>query len=97
MDLEEPNQPIPFQGVQVNPSDVRNHGLRFINDDWNGSIANGQAFKLRWNDTIEVDHGDLRLFKIWYPKDGVITFEQVSNMTGVFLDQLLDAEHANHF
>lgn len=64
--------------------DMDDHGLRFMNDEWNGSISNGQSFKLRWNDTIEDGDGDLRLFKVYYPKAGVVELELISNLTGVY-------------
>lgn len=71
---------------ETSPSDadLEDHGLRFMNDEWNGSIANGQSFKLRWNESIEEGEGDLRLFKILYPEDGVVEFELVSNITGMY-------------
>lgn len=69
-------------------ADMDDHGLRFINDEWNGSIANGQSFTLQWNESIEDGDGDLRLFKISYPEDGAVSFELVSNLTGVFLAYL---------
>lgn len=62
-------------------ADLDDHGLRFLNEEWNGSIANGQSFMLRWNESIEEGEGDLRLFKIRYPEDGVVVFEPVSNLT----------------
>lgn len=83
MDLEDAEVRIPPGLVQVKAADARDHGLRFTNEEWNGSIANGQAFKIRWNDTIEAEHGELRLFRIWYPEDGIVTLEPASNLTGV--------------
>lgn len=62
------------------PSDVEDHGLRFTNDEWNGSISNGQRIKLRWNESIS--EGEMRLFKISYPNDGVVALETISNWTG---------------
>lgn len=63
-------------------TDTKDHGLRFTNEDWNGSIANSHAFTLRWNESITDDQGALRLFRILYPEDGVMSFEPVSNLTG---------------
>jgi hypothetical protein len=66
------------------PSDVEDHGLRFTNDndEWNGSISNGQPIKLRWNESIS--EGEMRLFKISYPNDGLVALESISNWTGSY-------------
>jgi hypothetical protein len=74
---------------EANPSDadveeLGDHGLRFLNEEWNGSIANGQSIMLRWNESVEEGGGDLRLFRISYPEDGVVGFELVSNLTGTY-------------
>ena len=81
MGLEDVDGYMALPGELTSPSTTDDHGLRFINDDWNGSIANGSPFTLRWNESIE-DEGDLRLFKITYPEEGAVSFELVSNLTG---------------
>lgn len=70
----------------ASPSDNGSHGMRFLNDDWNGSIANGQSVTLRWNESIEGEQGGLKLYRVWYPEEGKISFELVSNLTGVLID-----------
>lgn len=80
MGLEDVDGYMALPGELTSPSTTDDHGLRFINDDWNGSIANGSPFTLRWNESIE-DEGDLRLFKITYPEEGAVSFELVSNLT----------------
>jgi hypothetical protein len=69
-------------GELTSPSTTNDHGLRFINDDWNGSIANGLPFTLKWNGSIENEEGDLKLFKVFYPEEGAVAFELVTNLTG---------------
>ncbi|CAI6096625.1 unnamed protein product [Clonostachys chloroleuca] len=67
------------------PSDlsgVEDRGLRFTNDDWNGSIANGIPFTLKWNETIDGEDGELKLYNVSYPREGGVSFELVSNLTG---------------
>lgn len=63
-------------------SDVEDHGLCFTNVEWNGSISNGQPITLRWNESVI--EGEMRLFKISYPDDGVVALEPMSNWTGTF-------------
>lgn len=65
---------------------MESHGLRFLNEDWNGSISNGEPLTLRWNESIDGAGAGLKLFRVRYPKDGEISFELVSNLTGVLLD-----------
>ncbi|KAL3965132.1 hypothetical protein ACCO45_002136 [Purpureocillium lilacinum] len=57
------------------------HGLRFLNDEWNDSISNGDPFTLRWNQTVDKGGSQLSLFKVTYPEDGVIVYELVTNLT----------------
>ncbi|KAK4082529.1 hypothetical protein Purlil1_11187 [Purpureocillium lilacinum] len=57
------------------------HGLRFLNDEWNDSISNGDSFTLRWNQTVDKGGSQLSLFKVTYPEDGVIVYELVTNLT----------------
>ncbi len=64
---------------------TRDHGLRFMNDEWNGSISNGQPYTLRWNESIGGEGGGLKLFRVRYPGEGDISFELVSNLTGTTL------------
>ena len=59
------------------------HGLRFLNDEWNDSISNGDPFTLRWKQTVDKGGSQLSLFKVTYPEDGVIVYELVTNLTGV--------------
>ncbi|KND87777.1 hypothetical protein TOPH_07540 [Tolypocladium ophioglossoides CBS 100239] len=59
------------------------HSLRFLNDDWNDSISNGEFFTLRWNQSLVKAGSQLGLFKVTYPKDGVVVYELVTNLTVV--------------
>lgn len=78
------------------PSDTEkeNHGLRFTNEDWNGSISNGIPFTIKWNETIDLDQGGLRLFNIQYPREGVMAFELVSNLSGTLPSSVVSAPAA---
>ncbi|KAJ6446866.1 Lipoic acid synthetase [Purpureocillium lavendulum] len=60
---------------------VGGHGLRFLNDEWNDSISNGDPFTLRWNQSVAKAGSQLGLFKVTYPEDGVIVYELVTNLT----------------
>ncbi|KAI9172314.1 hypothetical protein HJFPF1_01814 [Paramyrothecium foliicola] len=62
--------------------DTEDHGLRFTNRGWNGSIANNEPFALHWNESLG-GTAELGLFRIVYPKDGLISYELVSNLTGI--------------
>ncbi|PNP58832.1 hypothetical protein THARTR1_01080 [Trichoderma harzianum] len=58
-------------------------GLRFLNEEWNDSISNDHPFTIQWNESLDGTQApELGLFKITYPKDGVIAYELVSNLTG---------------
>ncbi|KAL7910183.1 hypothetical protein GGI35DRAFT_358310 [Trichoderma velutinum] len=58
-------------------------GLRFLNEEWNDSISNDHLFTIQWNESLdEAQAPELGLFKITYPKDGVVAYELVSNLTG---------------
>ncbi|KAM4065379.1 hypothetical protein HRG_004300 [Hirsutella rhossiliensis] len=57
------------------------HGLRFLNDEWNDSISNGDSFTLRWNQSLAKLGSGLGVFKVTYPKDGVVVYELISNLT----------------
>ncbi|KAJ4857006.1 hypothetical protein T069G_07903 [Trichoderma breve] len=58
-------------------------GLRFLNEEWNDSISNDHPFTIQWNESLDgAQAPELGLFKITYPKDGVIAYELVSNLTG---------------
>lgn len=59
----------------------REHGLHFTNDAWNDTILNGNEFILRWNDTIDAKVGILGLFKVTYPREGVVVYETAQNIT----------------
>ncbi|XWW93762.1 hypothetical protein V2A60_001699 [Cordyceps javanica] len=59
----------------------REHGLHFTNDAWNNTIANGNVFTLRWNETVDAKMGTLGLFKVTYPSDGVVVYEVDQNIT----------------
>ena len=59
------------------------HSLRFLNDDWNESISNGELYTLRWNQSVVKDGSELGLFKVTYPSAGVVVYELVTNLTGV--------------
>lgn len=62
--------------------DSEGHGLRFLNEEWNESISNGELFTLVWNETIEGSDAQLGVFRITYPRDGVKEYELVTNLTG---------------
>ncbi|KAF4509843.1 hypothetical protein G6O67_001783 [Ophiocordyceps sinensis] len=57
------------------------HGLRFLNDEWNDSISNGDSFTVRWNQSLATLGSGLGVFKVTYPKDGVVVYELISNLT----------------
>ncbi|PHH77143.1 hypothetical protein CDD80_911 [Ophiocordyceps camponoti-rufipedis] len=57
------------------------HGLRFLNDEWNDSISNGDVFTVRWNQSLAKAGSGLGVFQVTYPKDGVVVYELVSNLT----------------
>jgi hypothetical protein len=60
-------------------------GLRFLNEEWNDSISNDHPFTIQWNESLdEAQAPELGLFKITYPKNGVVVYELVSNLTGVY-------------
>ncbi|KAK4069299.1 hypothetical protein Trihar35433_5878 [Trichoderma harzianum] len=60
-------------------------GLRFLNEEWNDSISNDHPFTIQWNESLDgAQAPELGLFKITYPKDGVIAYELVSNLTGAY-------------
>lgn len=61
------------------------HGLRFVNEEWNDSIANGDKFLLKWNASVVGAAAQLGLFKVTYPKDGVVVYELAANLTGMLL------------
>jgi hypothetical protein len=63
---------------------VNGHGLRFLNDEWNDSISNGDPFTLKWNQTFAKAGAELGLFKVLYPADGVTVYNLVANLTGVY-------------
>ncbi|KAG5939125.1 hypothetical protein E4U53_007871 [Claviceps sorghi] len=56
------------------------HGLRFLNEEWNGSISIGQPFVLKWNRSLEKPGPQLALFKVRYPEDGIVVYDLVSNL-----------------
>lgn len=60
----------------------REHGQRFTTDKWNDTVINGNEFTLRWNVTVDPRKGFLGLFKITYPNEGVVVYEEVKNITG---------------
>lgn len=66
-------------------SSEHDHGLRFVNDEWNDSIANGDKFLLKWNASVVGAAAQLGLFKVIYPKDGVVVYEFTTNLTGMLL------------
>lgn len=66
--------------LQTHTADVEDRGLRFTNDEWNGSIANGHPIMLRWNESI--NEGEMRLFRVSYPVEGVVALEPMANWTG---------------
>ncbi|RDA84856.1 hypothetical protein CP532_2075 [Ophiocordyceps camponoti-leonardi (nom. inval.)] len=72
--------------MAVHPTDVATqgmdvHGLRFLNDEWNDSISNGEVFTVRWNQSLAKVGSGLGVFQVTYPKDGVVVYELVSNLT----------------
>ncbi|KAG6014003.1 hypothetical protein E4U43_007014 [Claviceps pusilla] len=72
--------------AQPSPVDIANgpegHGLRFLNEEWNDSISNGQPFTLKWNLLVGRPGPQLGLFKVRYPQNGIVVFDLVSNLTG---------------
>lgn len=73
----------PGAGIGAPPrTDMEDNGLRFINEEWNGSIANSEPFTLKWNESVQEEFGQLKLFKVIYPNNGAVAFELVSNLTG---------------
>lgn len=60
------------------------HSLRFLNEDWNDSISNGNPYTLRWNQSLAEAGGQLGLFTVSYPRDGIIVYDLVSNLTGAY-------------
>lgn len=69
--------------------DVNGHGLRFLNEDWNDSISNGDLFTLTWNQSLVKAGAELGLFKVTYPADGVVVYDLVANLTGLYSRRLL--------
>ncbi|RCI13198.1 hypothetical protein L249_0855 [Ophiocordyceps polyrhachis-furcata BCC 54312] len=72
--------------MAIHPTDVATqgmdvHGLRFLNDEWNDSISNGEVFTVRWNQSLTKVGSGLGVFQVTYPKDGVVVYELVSNLT----------------
>ncbi|KAF4592365.1 hypothetical protein GQ602_002664 [Ophiocordyceps camponoti-floridani] len=72
--------------MTVHPTDAATqgmaiHGLRFLNDEWNDSISNGDVFTVRWNQSLAKTGSGLGVFQVTYPKDGVVVYELVSNLT----------------
>lgn len=64
-------------------SGAQNHGLRFMNEDWNESISNGHPFMLKWNESLEGIATELGVFRVAYPQDGMVVYELVSNITSM--------------
>lgn len=59
------------------------HGLKFVIDDWNGSIANGAQFSVGWNmSLLEGEAAELYLYAVTYPEDGLVAYAFSSNLTG---------------
>lgn len=65
---------------------TQEHGLHFTNDAWNDTILNGNEFILRWNDTIDAKDGILGLFKVTYPREGVVVYEAAQNISSELKD-----------
>ncbi|KAK8927161.1 hypothetical protein VCV18_003629 [Metarhizium anisopliae] len=65
--------------------DVNGHGLRFLNEDWNDSISNGDLFTLTWNQSLVKAGAELGLFKVTYPADGVVVYDLVANLTALHM------------
>lgn len=57
------------------------HGLRFLNDEWNNTIINGDEFTLRWNASLDLHNAELGLFRVMYPDQGVVVYQLDSNLT----------------
>lgn len=69
-----------------------NHGIRFLNEDWNESISNDQTFLLRWNSSINSNLSkDLGLFKVEYPANGAAVYSLYTNLTGTHTWPLIAA------
>ena len=63
-------------------SSPEEHGLAFLNDEWNGSIANGQPFTLGWNRSLGGENAQLTMFRVTFPVDGLVRYEFDRNLTG---------------
>ncbi|KEY68002.1 hypothetical protein S7711_11472 [Stachybotrys chartarum IBT 7711] len=63
------------------PTHERDRGLRFTNDEWNGSFSNGQPVTLRWNESLPIETAQLNLFKVIYPEQGLVMYDMVSNLS----------------
>lgn len=69
-----------------------NHGIQFLNEDWNESISNDQTFLLRWNSSISGNLSkDLGLFKVAYPANGTAVYSLYTNLTGTHTRLLIAA------
>ena len=63
--------------------DMGGLNLRFLNNDWNDSISNGELYTVRWNQSLAKGDSNLGLFKVTWPAHGVVVYELKTNLTGV--------------
>jgi hypothetical protein len=64
-------------------SDADDHGLQFINEEWNESISNGQQFTVGWNRSLNGEAAELNVYSVTFPKDGLVKYEFSQNLTGM--------------
>ncbi|KAI5467823.1 hypothetical protein BGZ63DRAFT_419502 [Mariannaea sp. PMI_226] len=65
------------------PLESDGYGLRFLNEEWNESISNGQPFTLLWNESIDGSRAQLGVFRVTYPDDGLLEYQLVTNLTDI--------------
>jgi hypothetical protein len=59
---------------------IREHGLHFLNKDWNGTIINDRPFLLHWNESLQEDGAYLNLFRVIYPSHGLVSYDKISSL-----------------
>ena len=71
--------------TEMGGAPAEEHGIRFLNMDWNDSITNGQPFTLTWNRSFMGDSMRLGVFEVKYPRNGLVQYELRTNLTGRLL------------
>jgi hypothetical protein len=59
---------------------TQDHGLRFLNAQWNGTITNSQPLTLTWNETVL--EAELYLNRATYNGDGERENQRVLDISG---------------